>query len=147
MLFHPPGDRPDPGIKPEPVKSPALASRFFTTSTTWETLRFLLCTLSKINLTITPTFYPFYLSNHQPRQFYHLHLLSEISSSYLHYLCLFHVAFATVSTHIFHTFSSDTSSQPLSTTLNHINLVMLNTFNDSYNNGHTRTFNFLDINR
>ena len=30
----PPGDLPNPGIKPA---SPALAGRFFTTSTTWET--------------------------------------------------------------------------------------------------------------
>ena len=32
----PPGDLPNPGIKPESLMSPALASRFFTTSTTWE---------------------------------------------------------------------------------------------------------------
>ena len=32
----PPGDLPDPGIKPESLTSPALAGRFFTTSTTWE---------------------------------------------------------------------------------------------------------------
>ena len=35
MPFLPPGDLSDPGIKP---KSPALAGRFSTTSTTWETL-------------------------------------------------------------------------------------------------------------
>ena len=35
MPFLPPGDLSDPGIKPE---SPALAGRFFTISTTWETL-------------------------------------------------------------------------------------------------------------
>ena len=34
----PPGDLPDPGIKPEFLTSPALASGFFTTSTTWEAL-------------------------------------------------------------------------------------------------------------
>ena len=34
----PPGDLPDPGIKPVSLKSPASAGRFFTTSTTWETL-------------------------------------------------------------------------------------------------------------
>ena len=33
MLFSSPGDTPNPGI--EPI-SPALAGRFFTTSTTWE---------------------------------------------------------------------------------------------------------------
>ena len=32
----PPGDLPDPEIKPEFLTSPALAGRFFTTSTTWE---------------------------------------------------------------------------------------------------------------
>ena len=30
------GDLPNPGIKPSSLTSPALASRFFTTSTTWE---------------------------------------------------------------------------------------------------------------
>ena len=32
----PPGDRPDPEFEPAPLRSPALAGRFFTTSTTWE---------------------------------------------------------------------------------------------------------------
>ena len=32
----PPGDLPDPGIKPTSLVSPVLAGRFFTTSTTWE---------------------------------------------------------------------------------------------------------------
>ena len=32
----PPGDLPDPGIKSTSLLSPALASEFFTTSTTWE---------------------------------------------------------------------------------------------------------------
>ena len=32
----PPGDLPDLGIKPTSLMSPALASRLFTTSTTWE---------------------------------------------------------------------------------------------------------------
>ena len=32
----PPGDRPNPGIKPTSLMSPALAGEFFTTSTTWE---------------------------------------------------------------------------------------------------------------
>ena len=35
-ILHPPGNLPDPGIKPESLTSPVLASRFFTTSTTWE---------------------------------------------------------------------------------------------------------------
>ena len=32
----PPGDLPDPGIKPESLMSPALAGGFFTTSATWK---------------------------------------------------------------------------------------------------------------
>ena len=32
----PPGDLPEPGIEPASLMSPALAVRFFTTSTTWE---------------------------------------------------------------------------------------------------------------
>ena len=32
----PPGDPPNPGIKPVSLMSPALAGRFFTTSTAWE---------------------------------------------------------------------------------------------------------------
>ena len=32
----PPGDLPDPGIKPASLTSPALAGGFFTTDTTWE---------------------------------------------------------------------------------------------------------------
>ena len=36
LPFPPPGDRPDPGIEPTSLMSPALAGRFFTTSTTWE---------------------------------------------------------------------------------------------------------------
>ena len=34
----PPGDLPDPGIKPVSLMSPALAGRFFTTRDTWEAL-------------------------------------------------------------------------------------------------------------
>ena len=33
----PPGDLPDPGIKPKSLTSPAMAGRFFSTSATWET--------------------------------------------------------------------------------------------------------------
>ena len=35
----PPGDLPHPGIKSASLESPALAGRFFTSSTTWEALR------------------------------------------------------------------------------------------------------------
>ena len=34
----PPGDLPHPGIEPTSLMSPALAGRFFTTSTTWDAL-------------------------------------------------------------------------------------------------------------
>ena len=37
----PPGDLPDPGIKPRSFMSPALAGRFFTTGATWEALPWL----------------------------------------------------------------------------------------------------------
>ena len=36
LPFPPPGDLPDPGIKPESLMSPALAGGFFTSSTAWE---------------------------------------------------------------------------------------------------------------
>ena len=36
----PPGDLPDPGIKPAPLMSSAVAVRFFTTSVTWEAQSF-----------------------------------------------------------------------------------------------------------
>ena len=36
--FPPPGDLPNPGIKPTSLMSPVWAGGFFTTSTTWETL-------------------------------------------------------------------------------------------------------------
>ena len=35
----PPGDLPDPGVKPTPLMSPALGSRSFTTGATWEALK------------------------------------------------------------------------------------------------------------
>ena len=37
LSFPPPGDLPDPGIKPVSPESPTLPDGFFTTSTTWET--------------------------------------------------------------------------------------------------------------
>ena len=36
LPFPPPGDLPNPQIKPASLSSPALADRFFNTSTTWE---------------------------------------------------------------------------------------------------------------
>ena len=36
LPFPPPGDLPDPGIEAGALMFPALASRFFTTSATWE---------------------------------------------------------------------------------------------------------------
>ena len=46
----PPEDLPDPGIEPSSLTSPVLASRFFTTSTTWEALR---CVHATINVCTT----------------------------------------------------------------------------------------------
>ena len=46
LPFPTPGDPPDPGIEPECLASPALAGRFFTTSTIWDALRWLLEVLS-----------------------------------------------------------------------------------------------------
>ena len=40
LPFPTPGDLPDPGIKPMTLTSPALAGRFFTTSTTWGMLKY-----------------------------------------------------------------------------------------------------------
>ena len=37
----PPGDLPDPGIKPVSLTSPELAGEFFTTSAVWEAQRLL----------------------------------------------------------------------------------------------------------
>ena len=39
LPFPPPGDLPNPGIKPAFLMSPALTDKFFTTSATWETPR------------------------------------------------------------------------------------------------------------
>ena len=36
LPYFAPGDLPDPGIKPVSLRSPALAGRFFITTTTWE---------------------------------------------------------------------------------------------------------------
>ena len=36
LSFPPPGDLPNPGIKPASLTSPALTGKFFTTSTIWE---------------------------------------------------------------------------------------------------------------
>ena len=36
LPWPPPGDLPDPGIKPTPLTSPALADGFFTMGATWE---------------------------------------------------------------------------------------------------------------
>ena len=38
LSFPPPGDLPNPGIKPASLMSPELAGRFFLSSATWEAL-------------------------------------------------------------------------------------------------------------
>ena len=47
----PPGDFPDPGIKPASLTSPTLAGMFFTTSAPWEAPR---ATLSPVNFQLCP---------------------------------------------------------------------------------------------
>ena len=47
----PPGDLPDPGIKPASLMSPSLAGGFFTTSAPWEAPR---ATLSPANFQLCP---------------------------------------------------------------------------------------------
>ena len=51
----PPGDLPDPGIKPTSLKSPVLAGGFFTTSTTCEAHDMLQGMLNKVKKTIGNT--------------------------------------------------------------------------------------------
>ena len=58
LPFPPPGDLPDPGIKPTSLMSPVLACGFFTTSATWEALtnqwRSEVKSLSRVWLLATP---------------------------------------------------------------------------------------------
>ncbi|CAI9153792.1 unnamed protein product [Rangifer tarandus platyrhynchus] len=55
LPFPPPGDLPNPGIKPRSLTSPALADRFFTTSATWEApQKAILYASSRLNDPITP---------------------------------------------------------------------------------------------
>ena len=53
-LFRSPGNLPDPEINPESLAPPALASRFFTTSDTWEAQIHIIRTNSFIPLCIIP---------------------------------------------------------------------------------------------
>ena len=48
LPFPPPRDLPNPGIKPTPLMSPALAGGFFTTSATWEALNALISQFSSV---------------------------------------------------------------------------------------------------
>ena len=54
--FHPPGDLPDPGIKPTSLRSLALAGWFMITSATWEALPncVKVKSLSRVQLFVTP---------------------------------------------------------------------------------------------
>ena len=47
VLFPPPGDLPNPGIKPTSLASPLLAVRFLATSTTWEAPYMSMATIKK----------------------------------------------------------------------------------------------------
>ena len=58
----PPGDLPDPGIKPVPLMAPALAGRIFTISTPWEAPRSIIkimLTLLKSTKQFSTVFVPF----------------------------------------------------------------------------------------
>ena len=55
MPFPPPEDFPDPGIELASLRSPALASMFFTTSATWEALK-LRCDSKTHICTLLPIF-------------------------------------------------------------------------------------------
>ena len=49
LLCSPPGDFPEPGIKPKSLTSPALEDRFFTTSATWEAYMYVcICTYIRV---------------------------------------------------------------------------------------------------
>ena len=50
----PPGNLPNPGIKPESLITPALAGRFFTTSSTWEVQKHPMLFMKKMHF-ISPT--------------------------------------------------------------------------------------------
>ena len=47
LPFSPPGDLPNPRIEPASLASPVLASGFFTTSATWETVHIYHCYIYK----------------------------------------------------------------------------------------------------
>ena len=53
LPFPPPGDLPNPGIKPMSLTSPALADGFFTTSVTWEAHRVVIFTDTECRLEVT----------------------------------------------------------------------------------------------
>jgi len=48
----PPGDLPDPGVKPAFLMSPALAGGFLTTGATWEAHILVLCLVTQLCLTV-----------------------------------------------------------------------------------------------
>ena len=57
LPFPSPGDLPDPGIKPTSLRSPVMAGKIFTTSSTWEAsllLLLLLSRFSRVRLCVTP---------------------------------------------------------------------------------------------
>ena len=60
----PPGDLPNPGIKPLTLISPALAGRFFTTSATWEALyETIIISLFKVFLYMHIFHFPYWYHN------------------------------------------------------------------------------------
>ena len=58
LSWPPPGDLPNPGIKPASLMSPALAGGFLTTSTTWEAQAFIIslcCAILRLVAQSCPT--------------------------------------------------------------------------------------------
>ena len=73
LVFPSPEDLPNPGIKPISSASPALAGRFFTTSTTWEVPRFhnILLSTGRLFLSITYFTQEFMIFPYKLKQEFH----------------------------------------------------------------------------
>ena len=81
----PPGDLPDPGIKPSSLTSPALAGRFFTTSTSWEAQEY----ATKLYTICHPFYHIAKHCRHCCQLLIYRHLLSFISETTKNQTCIF----------------------------------------------------------
>ena len=82
----PPGDLPNPGTEPVTLMSPALAGRFFTTSTTWEALCILINKCYFIILWHSFFFSKFGICGFEARDKDHMISL-DISNTLTHWNC------------------------------------------------------------